>query len=66
MPFQYRERTSGQVIISNEALPRLDRLARWERTEQAAEPVQVAPSVPDPKPARAPRVKATKPAPTGE
>lgn len=66
MPFRYRERTSGQVIESDEALPRLDRLARWERTEHAPEPVQEAPSVPAPKPARAPRVKAAKPDTSGD
>jgi hypothetical protein len=65
MPFRYCNLTSGQVIESDEILSHLEGLARWDRTEQAATPAAVAPSVPAPKPARAPRVKAAKPD-TGE
>lgn len=65
MPFRYRNLTSGQVVESDDVLSHLEGLARWDRTEQAT-PVLAAPSVPDPKPARTPRVKAAKPAPTGE
>jgi len=34
----YRNVTTGQTVESEDRLPRLDGLARWERTEQATKP----------------------------
>lgn len=34
----YRNATTGQTVESEDRLPRLDGLARWEHTEQADKP----------------------------
>ena len=48
----YRNATTGQTVESEDRIPRLDGLARWEHTEQAD------------KPAPAPEAEQDEPTPT--